>query len=280
MKSYILHCYRYKNNPSKKHKVGDRLVSSKWNPKISSENWPYSPDALIYRHFASSRIDRNPNIDGQYYGCLNGIGDLTLAHWSTESFLPEDQWLVIEVDEYVDLGRVVKFPEGLVVFCGSFINAFAYLAKIRPELPQFDPYQEQKIIKSGEKYVTNEQSFIIAENNTKITVGDNSIVVANSGYCNIKAGKYSLIIARGIAGLNAGSNSMLIWRMRGITETSVLFIDEFLENNIANNITKTLGGNVISPSILKKRYYCLSDHENQYDTLSYDLHEKAFYCLI
>ena len=58
------------------------------------------------------------------HGLLWGEGDGGLLRWT-----PEARWLVIEVPEgsTIDLAGKVKFPRGVVVFCGERIDAIAYM---------------------------------------------------------------------------------------------------------------------------------------------------------
>jgi hypothetical protein len=58
------------------------------------------------------------------HGLLGGVGNGGLLDWS-----PDAKWLVVEVDasSVVDLGGQVKFPGGVVVFCGERLEAIAKL---------------------------------------------------------------------------------------------------------------------------------------------------------
>jgi hypothetical protein len=55
---------------------------------------------------------------------LWGEGDGSLLDWS-----PEAKWLVVEVIEsdIVAIGRKVKFPRGVVVFCGDRLGATDFI---------------------------------------------------------------------------------------------------------------------------------------------------------
>ena len=58
------------------------------------------------------------------HGLLWGEGDGSLLDWS-----PEAKWLVVEVIEsdIVAIGRKVKFPRGVVVFCGDRLGATDFI---------------------------------------------------------------------------------------------------------------------------------------------------------
>ena len=58
------------------------------------------------------------------HGFLWGEGDYGLANHS-----PDAKWLVVETDgaNVIDLGGKVKFPSGMVVFCGEAKGAAAYI---------------------------------------------------------------------------------------------------------------------------------------------------------
>ena len=63
------------------------------------------------------------------HGALWGDGNGSLFWWETDA-----RWLVVEVDadQIVDLGGKVKFPRGVVVFCGDRVNATAFLTERAP----------------------------------------------------------------------------------------------------------------------------------------------------
>ena len=63
-----------------------------------------------------------PVCGGGLHGLLGGQGDGALLNWG-----PYAVWLVVEVDEYVDLGGKVKFPSGNVVHCGDQLSATDYM---------------------------------------------------------------------------------------------------------------------------------------------------------
>ena len=59
------------------------------------------------------------------YAFLNGQGSGFLADWSNDAY-----WLVVEFDDYVDLGGKVKFPECRVLFASQDRHeAIVYLKK-------------------------------------------------------------------------------------------------------------------------------------------------------
>jgi hypothetical protein len=55
---------------------------------------------------------------GGLHGLLDGCGDGSLLSWDEGA-----KWLVVEVDEWVEIGRKVKAPRGRVVFCGDASGA-------------------------------------------------------------------------------------------------------------------------------------------------------------
>jgi hypothetical protein len=63
------------------------------------------------------------------HGALWGEGDGSLFRWE-----PDAKWLVVEVDAgaIVDLDGKVKFPRGVVVFCGDRKSATDWLAERAP----------------------------------------------------------------------------------------------------------------------------------------------------
>jgi hypothetical protein len=62
--------------------------------------------------------DAKPECGNGLFGFLWGEGDGSLADWSQDAI-----WLVVAIDEWVDLGGKVKFPRGVVVFSGSRLDA-------------------------------------------------------------------------------------------------------------------------------------------------------------
>ena len=66
-----------------------------------------------------------PQCGGGLHGLLWGEGDGSLLSWT-----PDARWLVVEVPAgtTVDLGGKVKFPRGVVVYCGDRFGATAYLS--------------------------------------------------------------------------------------------------------------------------------------------------------
>ena len=60
------------------------------------------------------------------HGLLWGEGDGALLSWA-----PECRWLVVEVTaaDVVELSGKVKFPAGVVVFCGDRLEATTYLSE-------------------------------------------------------------------------------------------------------------------------------------------------------
>src|SRR6185312_11344018 len=63
---------------------------------------------------------------GGLHGWLWGEGDGGLGNWS-----PDARWLVVSVDKttVVDLQGKVKFPAGIVEYCGDREGATAYLSQ-------------------------------------------------------------------------------------------------------------------------------------------------------
>jgi hypothetical protein len=61
------------------------------------------------------------------HGILWGAGDSSLLDFSEHAV-----WLVVEIEEFVDLGGKVKFPRGNVVFAGSRAEATALIAASVP----------------------------------------------------------------------------------------------------------------------------------------------------
>ncbi len=71
--------------------------------------------------------DPRPECGNGLHGFLWGEGDGSLA-----DFDPAAKWLVVEVEEYVDLQGKVKFPRGKVVHCGDRLSATAYMVERAP----------------------------------------------------------------------------------------------------------------------------------------------------
>jgi len=71
-----------------------------------------------------------PQCGGGLHGCLWGAG--AIVYYSSSD---DAKWLVVEVDEdcIVDLGSKVKFPRGVVVFCGCRHDAAKYIADRAPK---------------------------------------------------------------------------------------------------------------------------------------------------
>ena len=63
-----------------------------------------------------------PQCGGGLHGLLWGIGDGQLLDWDDGA-----KWLVVGIDEWVDLEGKVKTPSGEVVFCGKAADAVALL---------------------------------------------------------------------------------------------------------------------------------------------------------
>jgi hypothetical protein len=60
--------------------------------------------------------DWDPIVECGYglHGLLMGVGAAELLDWSAEA-----RWLVVEIDEFVDLGDKIKVPHGIVVYAGD-----------------------------------------------------------------------------------------------------------------------------------------------------------------
>jgi hypothetical protein len=73
--------------------------------------------------------DWNPEAvcGGGLHGLLWGEGAGGLLSWS-----PDARWLVVEVEQWVDLDGKVKAPRGAVLFCGDRLSATAFLAERAP----------------------------------------------------------------------------------------------------------------------------------------------------
>jgi hypothetical protein len=71
-----------------------------------------------------------PRCGGGLHGCLWGAG--TIGYYDNSD---DAKWLVVEVevDCIVDLGDKVKFPRGVVVFCGCRHDAAKYIADRAPK---------------------------------------------------------------------------------------------------------------------------------------------------
>ena len=61
------------------------------------------------------------------HGLLWGAGDGSLLNWDDAAV-----WLVVEVKEYVDLNGKIKFPEGVVLFCGNRQSAVEFIGARAP----------------------------------------------------------------------------------------------------------------------------------------------------
>lgn len=64
------------------------------------------------------------------HGALWGEGDGSLLSWE-----PDAKWLVVEVDQesLIDLQGKVKFPRGVVVYCGDQLGATTFLTERLPK---------------------------------------------------------------------------------------------------------------------------------------------------
>jgi hypothetical protein len=74
--------------------------------------------------------DPNPECGHGLHGLLWGEGNGVLLNWDEDA-----KWLVVSVDtvEIVDLKDKVKFPRGIVVFCGDQEGATKYISKRAPK---------------------------------------------------------------------------------------------------------------------------------------------------
>ena len=71
----------------------------------------------------------DPVCGGGLHGLLWGEGDGELLSWDANA-----RWLVVEIPDgsWADIGLKVKFPRGVVVFCGDRKSATDYLAARAP----------------------------------------------------------------------------------------------------------------------------------------------------
>ena len=67
--------------------------------------------------------DPKPECGNGLHGLLWGEGDGSLLNWDKDA-----KWLVVEIEEYVDIQGKVKFPSGNVVFAGNQETATKYIA--------------------------------------------------------------------------------------------------------------------------------------------------------
>ena len=67
--------------------------------------------------------DPKPKCGNGLHGLLWGEGDGSLLNWDENA-----KWLVVEIEEYVDIQGKVKFPSGNVVFAGNQETATKYIA--------------------------------------------------------------------------------------------------------------------------------------------------------
>ena len=70
--------------------------------------------------------DPTPRCGGGLHGLLWGEGDAGLLDWSSDA-----KWLVVSVvtDTIVNLSGKVKFPKGIVVYCGDMHGAAKFIAE-------------------------------------------------------------------------------------------------------------------------------------------------------
>jgi len=67
---------------------------------------------------------------GGLHGWLYGCGDLSAVKYNDLSL-----WLVVEVDEWIDLGGKVKYKNGNVLYCGDRSTAVDMIQKRYPDKP-------------------------------------------------------------------------------------------------------------------------------------------------
>lgn len=92
-------------------------------PKANGFRWPESGEVV------ASDWDPTPKCGGGLHGFLWGEGSGRLIDWRHDL-----RWLIVEVDEQdcVALDGEVKFPYGVVVFCGDRVTAIDMIQRHAP----------------------------------------------------------------------------------------------------------------------------------------------------
>ena len=84
----------------------------------SDFQWPLKVGASV----EAPDWNPEPQCGNGLHGLLWGAGAGSLLDWYSDA-----KWLVVEIDEYVDLDGKVKFPRGVVVHVGDQISATSYI---------------------------------------------------------------------------------------------------------------------------------------------------------
>ena len=106
------------------------------------------------------------------HGFLNGEGHGRLANWS-----PDAVWIVARIEEHIDLGGKVKFPEAWVEFCGDRKAATDYLMSLGINGAIVGCY---KTSGDGSTVTSGDRSTVTSGDRSTVTSGDDSTVT--SGY--------------------------------------------------------------------------------------------------
>jgi hypothetical protein len=125
--------------------------------------------------------DWDPIVECGYglHGLLMGVGAAKLLDWSAEA-----RWLVVEIEEFVDLDDKVKFPRGIVIYAGDRRGA------------------TQKIIEMGADPAVVPGAVVIAGDRGTATAGQYGTATAGYGgtatagdYGTATAGRYGTATA-------------------------------------------------------------------------------------
>jgi len=106
-----------KSEPRKSKSV---LVLKSVNADMTSKNgFKYPENGTV----ACTDWEPTPECGNGLHGLLWGEGNYSLLNWTADA-----KWLVIKVTEFVKIDNdKVKFPSGVVVFCGDRLGACDYI---------------------------------------------------------------------------------------------------------------------------------------------------------
>ena len=124
--------------------------------------WPLEVGAKV----SAPDWDPNPKCGGGLHGLLWGTGEVTLLDHTEDKV-----WMVVEVNEYVDLDGKIKFPECVIKYVGERDGAVAMIQKEAP--PECLVHFANKTV--GNKEVVNVGDWGVA------SAGDDGTATAEYG---------------------------------------------------------------------------------------------------
>jgi len=110
--------------------------------------------------------DPNPGCGGGLHGLLWGTGDVSLLN----HLEPDKIWMVVEVEEYVDLEGKIKFPECTIRYIGDRDGAVEMIQKNAPS---------EFLVHFARKTVGDDQTVTVGNRGTA-TAGENGTAIAGN----------------------------------------------------------------------------------------------------